>query len=60
MTASQIVALAVLVIIIGGLAFSFFRQAPKLKPDDRRDNWAQHTGGGSGGYIGGDGANPSA
>ena len=52
MSASQIVALAVLVLIIGGLAVSFFRQAPKLKRDDNPDNWSQ--------YGGGDGVGPSA
>jgi len=44
MSASQIVALAVLVLIIGGLAFSFFRQAPKLKRDDNPDNWSRYDG----------------
>jgi hypothetical protein len=55
MSASQIIALAILVLIIGGLAFSFFRQAPKLKRDDNPDNWSQYGGG-----SGGDGASPSA
>jgi hypothetical protein len=59
MSASQIIALAVLVLIIGGLAFSFFRQAPKLNLDDRRDNWGRHTAG-SDGHTPGDGASPSA
>jgi hypothetical protein len=59
MNPSQIIALAVLVLIIGGLAYSFFRQAPKLKPDNNPDNWASRTGG-SEGHTGGDGASPSA
>ena len=41
MSASQIVALAVLVLIIGGFAFSCFRKAPKSKRDDNPDNWSQ-------------------
>jgi hypothetical protein len=41
MSASQVVALAVLVLIVGGLTFSFFRPAPKLKRDDKPDNSSQ-------------------
>ena len=41
MSASQIVALAVLVLIVGGFAFAFFRQAPKLKRDHKPDNSSQ-------------------
>ncbi|MBV9427251.1 MAG: hypothetical protein JO084_05990 [Bradyrhizobiaceae bacterium] len=59
MSISQVIAFAVLVLLIGGLAFSFFGQAPKLKLDDRRDNWGRHTAG-SDGHTPGDGASPSA
>ena len=41
MSASQIVALAVLVVIIGVFAFGFFRQAPKSKRDNDPDSWSQ-------------------
>jgi hypothetical protein len=57
MKASQVVALVLLLLVIGGLAFTFVRHGAKVKPDDNPDNWRQHTGGG-GGATGGDGAGP--
>jgi hypothetical protein len=54
MKVSQIVALAFLAVIIGGLAFGFVRRGARLKRHDNPDNWPAHTGG-----SGGDGASPS-
>ena len=56
MKVSQIVALAFLVLMIGGLVFSFVRHGAKLKPDPKPDSLPP----GAGGYTGGDGASPSA
>jgi hypothetical protein len=52
MKTSQLVALALLLLVIGGLAFTFVRHGARVKPDSNPDNWARHSGG--------DGAGPSS
>ena len=53
MQLSQLVALGILLLIIGGLAFMFVRSGAKVKPHDNPD-WQSYSGG-SGEQSGADG-----
>ena len=60
MQLSQLVALGILPLIIGGLAFTFVRSGAEVKPHNNPDNWQSYTGGGSGQSGADSGAGPSS